>query len=81
MPKKHYMQYCQVTSESQILKKQDLFTAFDPVEPSTQPKKGPSQQQLQKTAAKFEEVLKQMNELSVSMCSEIKPVNELQVSI
>lgn len=29
VPKKHYMQYCQQTTEAQILQKQDLFTAFD----------------------------------------------------
>jgi hypothetical protein len=58
-----------------------LFTAFDAVEPAPAKAKNQSPPTKEQSAAKYEDVLKQMNELSVSMSSEIKPVNELQVSI
>jgi hypothetical protein len=68
------MQFCQQTTEIQILIKQDLFTAFDKQpepKPSKQPKSQGDQDKL------LQEAMKQMSELSISMSSEIKPVDQL----
>jgi hypothetical protein len=72
VPKRHYMQFCQQTTEIQILIKQDLFTAFDKQpEPKKQPKSQGDQDKL------LQEAMKQMSELSISMSSEIRPVDQL----
>jgi hypothetical protein len=63
------MQYCQTVSLEQIMKKQDLFQAFATSEEEAV------------TEIRMQEAMNQMRMLEISMGSEIKPADELKVSI
>ena len=69
--KRNLMQYCQTVSLDQLMKKQNLFQAFATTEEET----------VTVSEVRLQEAMNQMRMLEISMGSEIKPVQELKVSI
>lgn len=81
-PRGHYSQYCKSATIDQILKAKDLFSLFDGKIITKASKTIPSQPKDSKVdEMKFQEALKQMQQLQISMGSEIKPVEEIQIKI
>ena len=69
--KRNLMQYCQTVSLDQLMKKQDLFQAFVTTE----------EEAVTVSEIRLQDAMNQMRMLEISMGSEIKPVQELKVSI
>ena len=69
--KRNLMQYCQTVSLDQLMKKQDLFQAFVTTE----------EEAVTVSEVRLQDAMNQMRMLEISMGSEIKPVQELKVSI